>query len=466
MASTSRALKWAGRKLGDGTSDTTNTAGKKPPLTLETLPYDILISICEYIAPEDGPWPCQDETCSICASQHIVMREKVSTVERIRQQISSIRLTRPSAMNPLPNTNYYAAFSQTSKYLREIAIPFVFRAMRIAPRTGEEYMRLGRELLLMEGKGIFESVRKLSIVFSPDIYLDENLCLRNEFPVFKQSDMLISSMEIILRNITKLDTLLCKIDFVKENFRLNSLPLTKERRIPVGSLMISYGCGWLLPHLEPRRLMIRKGNEETWYHIVRAETEVARRSTLKIRTESLRLRGIDHPERDTRAVRFYKDLKTCANFLTELRIFTYIVDNNGIKDLLQCVPYLERLHLENHWHSWSRPDRLTFFDLSVTLSCLHSLVYLHIWNDSDSAREYDIRDENIHASFARNCKSLQELVLGIDENTAICKIMRDESGDLIPEKTQLRAKDEPDKRVFFRPSPHQGRNFVKSFLNE
>ncbi|EGX45711.1 hypothetical protein AOL_s00140g27 [Orbilia oligospora ATCC 24927] len=105
-------------------------------------------------------------------------------------------------------------------------------------------------------------------------------------------------------------------------------------------------------------------------------------------------------------------------------------------------------------------------DMSVTLSCLHSLVYLYIWNDSDSAREYDITDEHIHASFAQNCRSLQQLALGIHENTVICNILRDESGNLIPEKTQLRARDKPEKRVLLRYSPHQGRNFVRSFLDE
>ncbi|EGX45713.1 hypothetical protein AOL_s00140g29 [Orbilia oligospora ATCC 24927] len=132
--------------------------------------------------------------------------------------------------------------------------------MRIAPRTGVAYERLARELLMMEGKGIFESVRKLSIIFSPDIYLDENLCQRNEFPVFKQSSFLVASIEIILRNITRLEVLQCKIDFVEENLKLNSLPLAKETKIPVETLMVSYGCGWLLSHLGPQRLLIKESS--------------------------------------------------------------------------------------------------------------------------------------------------------------------------------------------------------------
>ncbi|KAK6518801.1 hypothetical protein TWF506_005936 [Arthrobotrys conoides] len=431
---------------------------EKQPLTLEKLPYDILFHICEYLAPEDGPWPCQDPTCNVCFSQHKILIERKKLAKLFK------RMRRPLPLN----INYYAALSRTSKYLREISIPFLFRAMRIAPRTGGAYERLVRELRMMEGKGIFESVRKLSIVFSPDLYLDENLCERNVFPVpvFKQSSFLIASLEILLRNITRLEVFRCKIDFVEENLKLNSLPLTKKTRIPVGTLMISYGCGWLLPHLEPQRLLIKAANHAIWYHIVRAKIEVAFQSTIKTRTHALRIRGADHPEADTRVARLYKDLTTCANSLIELRVFTFIMDNTGLKDLVRCVPCLERLHLENHWHSWSRPDSLTLFDMSMTLSCLHSLVYLHVWNDSDSAREHDIRDEHIHASFAQNCRSLQQLVLGIQENTVICKILRDESGNLIPEKTQLRARDKPEKRVLLRHSPHQGRSFVKSFLDE
>ncbi|KAF3159374.1 hypothetical protein TWF788_003783 [Orbilia oligospora] len=437
-------------------SKATEEKDKILPLTLQTLPYDILIHICEYLAPEDGPWPCQDPTCNICFSQHKLLVERNKLARKSKRRRRDLPL----------NINYYAAISRTSKFLREISIPFLFRAMRIAPRTGIAYERLARELLMMEGKGIFESVRKLSIVFSPDIYLDENLCLRNEFPVFKQSNFLITSMEIILRNIKKLEVLQCKIDFVEENLKLNSLPLAKETKIPVETLMISYGCGSLLSHLEPQRLLIKEPSNAIWYHIVRAQIGVTYKSTVNTRTHALRIRGADHPEADTRVPRLYKDLTTCANSLTELRIFTFIMDNTGLKDLVQCVPRLERLHLENHWHSWSRPDALTLFDMSVTLSCLYSLVYLYIWNDSDSAREYDIRDEHIHASFAQNCRSLQQLALGIHENTVICNILRDESGNLIPEKTQLRARDKPEKRVLLRYSPHQGRNFVKSFLDE
>ncbi|KAK6342320.1 hypothetical protein TWF718_007723 [Orbilia javanica] len=314
MSSRINALQRAGRKLGHDVSKTTGGAEKKSPLALETLPYDILVHICGYLSLDDGPWPCQDPTCGVCADQHRSLPLKK-------------QLAKPLYLN------YYAAFSQTCKYLREISIPFLFRAMRIAPRTGEEYRRLRRELQMMQGKGIFERVRKLSIVFSPDVYLDEDLCVKNEFPVFKESDLLLESMETLLRNITKLDILACKIDFVQECFRLDSLPLTKEVRIPVQRLVISYGCGWLLPHLEPKALLIKGTGDTLWYHIIRAPIEATYQSAIKARTASLRLCGADHPKSDTRAFRLHQNLRTCASFLTELRVYTFVVDNTGLKGL-------------------------------------------------------------------------------------------------------------------------------------
>ncbi|EGX45712.1 hypothetical protein AOL_s00140g28 [Orbilia oligospora ATCC 24927] len=71
-----------------------------------------------------------------------------------------------------------------------------------------------------------------------------------------------------------------------------------------------------------------------WYHIVRAQIGVTYKSTVNTRTHALRIRGADHPEADTKVPRLYKDLTTCGNSLTELRIFTFIMDNTGLKGML------------------------------------------------------------------------------------------------------------------------------------
>ncbi|KAK6515980.1 hypothetical protein TWF281_004570 [Arthrobotrys megalospora] len=178
----------------------------------------------------------------------------------------------------------------------------------------------------------------------------------------------------------------------------------------------------------------------------------------------LRFRSAGHPESDTRVVSLLANLRKFASCLTELRLYTFIVDGPGLADLVGCVPHLKTLHLENHWYSWSYPGGLTLLDMSMTLSSLHTLTHLHVWNESDLKREYNITDEHIHSSFGQNCKSLQELVLGVGENAVICKIVRDGfSWDLDPGMTQLRAKDEPDKRVVLLP-PNGSRTYVKSYL--
>ncbi|KAK6515979.1 hypothetical protein TWF281_004569 [Arthrobotrys megalospora] len=253
MDSRVRALQRVGRKLG------LVRAGEQPALTLETLPYDILVTICEYLAADDGPWPCQDESCNICSSQHKISKERNQRIAGFKSKYVQNGSKREKHL-PL-DMNYYAAFSLTSKYLREISIPFVFRAMRIAPRTGKMFERLVRDFISMEGKGIFESVRCLSIVFSKDIFLYEIIRQRAAFPMSHRSSVIIDSMGILLRNITTLDILRCKIDVSDENTQLAQPPVNTERRIPVRMLTISHGCGWLIPHLEPRALLIKGSSE-------------------------------------------------------------------------------------------------------------------------------------------------------------------------------------------------------------
>ncbi|RVD87200.1 uncharacterized protein DFL_001443 [Arthrobotrys flagrans] len=107
-----------------------------------------------------------DPTCNVCGSQHKLL------VERKKLEATTI------------TAQYKLLCSIIADYVWEVGEGAAYDARRI-----------------------FESVRKLSIVFSPDVYLDGNLCGRNEFPVFKRSNLLIASMEIILRNITRLDVL-------------------------------------------------------------------------------------------------------------------------------------------------------------------------------------------------------------------------------------------------------------------
>ncbi|KAK6331290.1 hypothetical protein TWF730_004377 [Orbilia blumenaviensis] len=73
----------------------------------------------------------------------------------------------------------------------------------------------------------------------------------------------------------------------------------------------------------------------------------------------------------------------------------------------------------------------------------------------------DITDESIHARFAPNCESLQEIVLGALENIAACKLRHDKSGNLISKGMLLRDPDGPERGH----STTENRRFIKSYRN-